>query len=147
MLYFGWWFHFLLYYDMSMWRRPTTISTFFHLTKFSQPYLVDVAQVSCLWVGFQPITLLELSRRIQRELVPKWTWPLKLIINSDLSCIIVRYSIIVAGDPERWIHWSWPFNSSQLWITYVSLNRFSKAKAREKLALIDLELELWSFNF
>lgn len=37
---------------------------------------------------------------------------------------------------------SWPFNSSQLWITYVSLNRFSKAKAREKLALIDLEVEL-----
>ena len=46
---------------------------------------------------------------------------------------------MVAGDPEIV---SGPFNSSQLWITYVSLNRFSKAKAREKLALIDLELEL-----
>lgn len=44
--------------------------------------------------------------------------------------------LLVAGDPERV---SGPFNSSQLWITYVSLNRFSKAKAREKLALIDLE--------
>lgn len=70
MLYFGWWPHFLPYYCMNVWRRSTTISTFFQLTKFSlsplQPYLGCVTQVSCLWVGFQPITLLELSRRIQR---------------------------------------------------------------------------------
>lgn len=105
MLYFDWWSHFLLYYYMSMWRRPTTIGPFFHLTKLSlkalQPYLVDAAQLSCLWVGFQPITLLELSRRIQRELVPKWTWPLKLIINSDPSCIIVRYSILGCRWPRE----------------------------------------------
>lgn len=36
-----------------------------------QPYLAGATQVSRLGVGFQPIILLELSRRIQRELVPK----------------------------------------------------------------------------
>lgn len=132
--------------------RSAVISTFFCWTAFSpQPYsviLAGTAQVSCLWVGLQPITLLELSRWIQRELVPKWTRPSKLIMNWAFPCIIARYPICSCRWPRKWVHWrSWPLNSSQLWITYVSLNRFSKAKAREKLAVVDLEMELWSFHF
>lgn len=79
-------------------------SLFFRLLNLFLSYLhpnwAGIAQVSFLWVGFQPVILLERSRQIQRESVPKWTWPLKLIINSDPSCIVARYPIVGCRRPR-----------------------------------------------
>lgn len=87
-----------------VWRSPTVVysSSVYWSSSFSylQPHWAGVAQVSFLWVGFQPVILLECSRQIQRESVPKWTWPLKLIINSDPSCIVARYPIVSCRRPR-----------------------------------------------
>jgi hypothetical protein len=48
----------------------------------------------------------------------------------------------VAGDPECVsLLKKWALELFRALDTYVFLNRFSKAKAREKLALVDLEMQ------
>lgn len=86
-----------------VWRRPAVVYSSIYWTFFFsylQPNWAGIAQVSSLWVGFQPVILLERSRQIQRESVPKWTRPLKLIINSDPSRIVARYPIVSCRRPR-----------------------------------------------
>lgn len=95
-----------LFYPTSVWVcvEKGNYSLFFPLLalffSYLQPNWAGIAQGSFLWVGFQPVILLERSRQIQRESVPKGTWPLKLIIDSDPSCIVARYPIVSCRRPR-----------------------------------------------